>query len=132
MMRLSFARTLALTAVTVGAAVSASAAHAQNTYADVPFNQGSLFYRPSGAKPPRTVTSTQRQRLLYRPATSYTYVQSGQPAVRATPPAQTYMVPTQPVGVAPGYVSQGRVMQGYAPQAGGYVRYYYPQPAPPR
>jgi hypothetical protein len=28
-----------------------------NTYADVPFNQGSLFYRPSGARPPATTSA---------------------------------------------------------------------------
>ena len=32
-------------------------ARAQNTYADVPFNQGSLFYRPSGAAAPTTTTA---------------------------------------------------------------------------
>ena len=48
-------------------------AQAQNTYADVPFNQGSLFYRPSGARPPRTTTPNARasRRRLFRPLRPY-------------------------------------------------------------
>lgn len=46
-------RAFALAAV-LALAASAGTARAQNTYLDVPFNQGSLFYRPSGARPPRT------------------------------------------------------------------------------
>ena len=34
-------------------AFDSSSAWAQNTYADAPFNQGSLFYRPSGLRAPR-------------------------------------------------------------------------------
>ena len=55
-MRANF-RTLALaftTSLAFVALMGERPVHAQNTYADVPFNQGSLFYRPSGAKPPVT------------------------------------------------------------------------------
>lgn len=41
-------------------------ARAQNTYADVPFNQGSLFYRYSGRKPPQTTPDRWTQRRLLR------------------------------------------------------------------
>ena len=52
-------------------------AQAQNTYADVPFNQGSLFYRPSGARPPRMTTPNANpnprasRRRLFRPLRPY-------------------------------------------------------------
>jgi hypothetical protein len=46
-------RALALTAAV--ALTSAGRAQAQNTYQDFPFQQGSVFYRPSGAKPPKQV-----------------------------------------------------------------------------
>jgi len=83
-------------------------AQAQNTYADVPFNQGSLFYRPSGAKPPTTTTrpSYSAPRRFFRRQRGYTYAA----------PAPTYAYPT----TAPGYVTAPRVV---VPTTGYY---YYP------
>lgn len=50
-------------------ALDAQPSRAQmNTYADVPFNQGSLFYRPSGARPPQT---TVRRTVPAAPAPVY-------------------------------------------------------------
>ena len=48
-------------------------ARAQNTDANAPFNQGSLFYRPSGARPPRTTTPNARTSRwrLFRPLRPY-------------------------------------------------------------
>jgi hypothetical protein len=57
---------LTASALALGAAFLAPEARAQNTYADVPFNQGSLFYRPSGARPPRVVTRDRVPRRVYR------------------------------------------------------------------
>jgi len=82
-------RAMALTGLVAGAlGLMAVPAKAQvyghyNTYADVPFNQGSLFYRPSGAQSPavtRTYNSYYvqprrglfRRNRVYRP-TTYTY-----------------------------------------------------------
>lgn len=49
-----------------GWALDARPAQAQqNTYADVPFNQGSLFYRPSGARPPATTSVPRRTAPVY-------------------------------------------------------------------
>ncbi len=84
---------MSLRAIAVAAILSCVGAHparAQNTYADVPFNQGSLFYRPSGAKPPQTTTST-RGRLFGRargtsyPAQRYTYRPTYPPAAPGVP-----------------------------------------------
>ena len=93
-------RTLALAAV-AGLALLADRPAAQNTYADFPFKQGSLFYRPSGRKPPKTSSSS-----ILRPAVSS--VARPAPLDYATPP-RTY---------APAPV--------YAPQAvTPTARYYY-------
>ncbi|MDR3639253.1 MAG: hypothetical protein P4L84_35960 [Isosphaeraceae bacterium] len=58
-------------------ALDARPANAQmNTYADVPFNQGSLFYRPSGARPPATTSvpsTTAAPATRYAPQRGVTY-----------------------------------------------------------
>lgn len=65
-----------------GWGLGAQSANAQmNTYADVPFNQGSLFYRPSGARPPAT---TSAPRAAQAPAYQY----------YAAPGGTTYYYPT--------------------------------------
>ncbi len=51
-------RMTALSLTLLAATLGGREASAQNTYADVPFNQGSLFYRPSGARPPQQATTT--------------------------------------------------------------------------
>jgi hypothetical protein len=72
-------------------------ARAQNTYADVPFNQGSLFYRPSGAKPPATTSpsSSAPRRFFRRQQRAYRYVTPA-PAARVVTPgyAPQAVVPT--------------------------------------
>ena len=80
-------------------------AHAQmNTYADVPFNQGSLFYRPSGARPPAT---TSYPRPAQAPAYQYNVAPQG---------ATTYYYPT--TGTSYYYPQY---------QYPGTGTYYYPQ-----
>lgn len=84
--------TLALaTTLTYGALLGARPVQAQNTYADVPFNQGSLFYRPSGARPPtRAITPTPRTRFgLFRRPRANTIL----PAPRVMPPRTTVARP---------------------------------------
>jgi len=81
--------TRGLLAILVGsAALTAAPARAQNTYADAPFNQGSLFYRPSGARPPQTTTrrTYAAPRYAYPPryptATTYYAPQTVRPGMR--------------------------------------------------
>ncbi len=68
-------------------------AQMQNTYADVPFNQGSLFYRPSGARPPATTSAPPRRVVApVQPAPTYYY----NPATRSYyyyPTSATYYYP---------------------------------------
>ena len=70
------------------AALPTRPARAQNTYADVPFNQGSLFYRPSGARPPQTTPrrTYTAPRYVYPPrypaATNYYTPRPVRPAYR--------------------------------------------------
>jgi hypothetical protein len=113
-------RTWALTAATMAGVlglIGVRPASAQNTYADVPFQQGSLFYRPSGARPPRVITTRPMRsvasprrfrfagrrflptRRVYtaRPAQGYRYVV--RPGVQPTAPIQgvtptSYYAPT--------------------------------------
>jgi hypothetical protein len=73
--------------------VSEQRVQAQNTYADVPFNQGSLFYRPSGARPPRTTNTTTR-RYLFR-GTRPNVVTPPRTYYYAAPP-QTFAAPAVP------------------------------------
>jgi hypothetical protein len=98
-----------LTALTVagGLSLAARPAHAQrNTYADWPYNQGSLFYRYI---PPKKTTRT-----VYRPVAPT--------APAPAPPAYTYPQPA---------ASTTQPRYYYDPQTRGY--YYYPtQPAAPR
>jgi hypothetical protein len=89
-------------------------ARAQNTYADVPFNQGSLFYRPSGAKPPATSNSNTPRRGLFGRQRGTTYNYATPPRTYAAPP-RAY-TPAYPQA-APGYY--------YPPQTAA-PRYYYP------
>lgn len=98
--------TVLLTVLTLGGVVflAAQPAHAQrNTYADFPYNQGSLFYR---YLPPK-----KKPRPVYRPV------------VRPTPaPPQAGYTYTQPNAYAP----QPRYY--YNPQTNSY--YYYPANPP--
>lgn len=119
---------LAVAAVLGAAMFASETASAQNTYADAPFQQGSLFYRPSGARPPKKVTR--------RPA----YVAPAAPTQYAAPPRVAspypyayqnpypYAYPTQPTYqmVRPG---QPAVLPrtGYASYPGSF--YYYIPPA---
>jgi hypothetical protein len=144
---------LAGLAALVGLGLSAGPARAQgNTYADFPFNQGSLFYRPSGAyRPPqaaRTMTAPAAAPTQYYYApqggaptqyyyapqgvvpTQYTYAQQ-QPTTTApatVAPTQYYYVPQQGTTAAP-------TQYYYAPQQGAAAaptQYYYaPQPQYP-
>ena len=101
-------RTWIITSALALAGISfAGEARAQNTYADVPFNQGSLFYRPSGARPPRTTTSRPTRWRIFRP---YRPTAVAPQVYQAAP---RYVAPT-PVGRTPGYT------------------YTYPQYAPAR
>jgi hypothetical protein len=78
--------------------LGADSAFAQyNTYEDVPFNQGSLFYRPSGRRPPRTTSVAPR---TVAPATTTYYVaQAGYVSIPQGGQNVTYYVPK------PGYYS---------------------------
>ena len=114
-------------------AFAGSEARAQNTYADVPFNQGSLFYRPSGARPPQTTRSTRPFRLFRRnsqPATNYYYSAPG----ATNYSSYYYSAPAAPT--YPGYyypAPAGTTYSGYAPApASNYGTYYYPQVSPRR
>ncbi len=85
--------TLAFAATLTGAALFGDRpAAAQNTYADVPFNQGSLFYRPSGARPPAnappSTASRQRWRFFRRAQRNTTLA-----APRMMPPRTTLARP---------------------------------------
>ena len=107
-------KALAFAAALAGLAVLGDRpAHSQNTYADVPFNQGSLFYRRSGAKPPATSNSNAPRRPLFWRQRGYTY---------ATPPRTYYAAP--PRAVAPVY-AQPAPGYYYPPQTAA-PRYYYP------
>ena len=75
---------------------SASSASAQNTYADFPFNQGSLFYRPSGLKPPRP-------RVVSAPR----YIVAAPTYVTTAPAAPVYVVPS----AAPVYYARPRLFR---------------------
>jgi hypothetical protein len=87
-------------------AAGARPAHAQmNTYADVPFNQGSLFYRPSGARPPAAASSPRGTRA---PAYPYGYVPQG---------GTTYYYPSTGTYYYPQYQ--------YVPRRGLFGRYRY-------
>lgn len=77
-------RTLALTAAAI--LTSNGTVWAQNTYKDFPFQQGSLFYRPSGAKPPKKVY---RAPAYQYPATTAPVA----PAYTQTPATTTYRAP---------------------------------------
>jgi hypothetical protein len=92
-------RALALTTATL--LTSAGTVQAQNTYQDFPFQQGSLFYRPSGAKPPKQV---------YR--------------------APAYQYPVTNARVAPGYVQTPATTTYRQPVAANNpvtgTRYVYP------
>lgn len=97
-------QTLAVAGVTIlgGLAFMADRpARAQNTYADVPFNQGSLFYRPSGAKPPRMTTA----------------MVPAQTSVRVRPVRRGLFRRARMVPVVPRTV---------APRPAAPVQYYYP------
>lgn len=105
----TFSRRLTLAALTLTALtlLGERPARAQNTYADFPFNQGSLFYRYSGARPPATTNSPSygQRRGFFRRQGAYRYA-------APTPAYRT---------VTPGY---GTV---YAPQpAAPTARYLYP------
>lgn len=91
-------RALALTAAAILS--STGTVWGQNTYKDFPFQQGSLFYRPSGARPPKKV---------YR-APAYQYPATTAPIAPAytQTPATTYRAP----------VSTNNPVTG--------TRYYYP------
>jgi hypothetical protein len=87
-------------------------ARAQNTYLDAPFQQGSMRYRPSGNKPPKSSSSgPSTSRGLFRRNSAYGYrVPQGsvapQGSVVAAPAAQPsryyYYYPTTP-GTTPRY-----------------------------
>jgi hypothetical protein len=119
------ARAVALMGVLAGASVLAGncTAWAQNTYADVPFNQGSLFYRPSGAKPPQTRTPS-RQTVAPRRLTRA-------PVWNGVYRWQPQTVPAAPVYSAPTYQRYYVAPQGswyHRPAGMPYVQGYTPYP----
>jgi hypothetical protein len=80
--------------------VGADSAFAQagNTYEDFPFQQGSLFYRPSGRRPPRT-TSTAPRTVAAPAGTTYYVAKAGYVSIPQGGQNVTYYV------AAPGYYS---------------------------
>jgi hypothetical protein len=82
---------------------------AQNTYLDAPFQQGSMRYRPSGNKPPKTTSSRANSpRGLFRrnvPTNAYAY------------PPQTYQAQAATRPAAPNYY--------YYPPTAAYPNGYY-------
>ena len=110
-------RSAALSLALVAASLGGREASAQNTYADVPCNQGSLFYRPSGAKPPEkpaaTITTLPRLlRWVSRPAVAT----PAAPARYAAPVAAPVAAPT----IATPTIATTPTQPGY-----------YPAPPPP-
>ena len=91
-----------------GWAFGAPPAHAQmNTYADVPFNQGSLFYRPSGARPPAT---TSAPAVVRAPARQYYAAPGG--GTYYAPTTRTYSYPQYQYPAGTYYAPQYRPRRG--------------------
>ena len=129
---------LAGLAAVVGLGLSAGQARAQrNTYADFPFNQGSLFYRPSGAyRPPQAATTVMAPAAA---PTQYYYTPQGVAptqyyyAPQGVVPTQYTYVQQQPTTTAPAAATGAAPTQYYyTPQQGAAAaptQYYYtPQP----
>ncbi|MHC5538398.1 hypothetical protein ACYOEI_09230 [Singulisphaera rosea] len=82
----AFASLVVLGAVTspmggIAQAQSRSSSYVPNTYADFPYNQGSLFYRPQGANAytrPRSAPRRMAAPRVVTPAPGYYYPQAPQ------------------------------------------------------